>query len=171
MSRVRNDKPSKGKVEILRQEEAKRIQEEQRNGNHIPEEESRTRERTEGMRANRNEWAPSDSFANDIIIDSGNWYRPLRTSTGAIVSLHPDKLRIGKLSEQKLLQSPRFNGKVLRCPGRFYVIDSETKEEVSVYPHIRVLAYFLRYKLTKYISSSSVKLSVITSFLIYLSCF
>lgn len=93
-------------------------------------------------------------------------YTPLLTASGDIVTLPSEKLKIGPLSEQKIKDAPRFNGKVLRCPGNYYVIVEETGAKRSVYPHIRMLAYFLRFKLTKCLDSYNVKLSV--SF--YINC-
>jgi len=183
MKRASKKRTKGGKVDAMRKDEANRVLDEEvkrddeesasqheKNDDMINGEveatcahennEYRSREAVEGKMEPRNQWAPSDVVKFDIRKDEGILYHPLRTSTGAIVSMSRDKLRIGKRSEQKLKNSPRFNGKVVRCPGHYYVLDSETKDEVPVYPHIMMIAYFLRYKLTKCLDSSNVKLSV-----------
>jgi len=175
MNRVNKTKSKGGKVENMRLEEAKRILDEDTNRNRDNQQEDNHLQNRQEKAANRQTiaqantaankdqqkcWASSDVSAVDIRRDHGIVYNPLRNSKGAIVTLHPDKLRIGKRSENKLKISPRFNGKVLRCPGHYYVIDAETNDERSVYPHIRLLAYFLRYKLTKSLDSVNLKLGV-----------
>jgi len=183
MSRANKKRTKGGKVDAMRQDEANQVLEEEEkrddeqsasqreknddmiNGEDVAtgapkDNEYRSQEAANGKKEPSNQWAPSEVIKFDIRRDEGILYHPLRTSTGAIVSMSRDKLRIGKRSEQKLKNSPRFNGKVVRCPGNYYVLDSETKHEVPVYPHIMMIAYFLRYKMTKCLDSSNVKLSV-----------
>lgn len=169
MNRVSKRRTKAGNVDAMRQEEAEEVEEKRDEDLACQREDSLLINR-EDKAANPNvdraeeiikpKWAPHDVIKSDIRKDEGILYHPLRNSTGVIVSMHPDKLRIGKLSEQKLLKSPRFNGKVLRCPGRYYVLDSETKHEISVYPHIKLIAYYFRFKLTKFLNSANVKLNV-----------
>jgi len=161
----------------MRQEEAKRVLEAPAKRNRDDDEDSglqdeKAQGNTTDITAKCNQWSPSDVNEIDIRKVHGNLYHPLLTPTGDVVSMHPETLQIGNRSEQKLRNFPRFNGKVLRCPGYYYVLDSETKAEVSVYPHIRMLGYFLLYKLTRYLDSTNVKLSVnvliITCFIMFL---
>lgn len=84
----------------------------------------------------------------------------LNEDGNCVAKIHPDVLRIGELSAQKLVNSPRFNGKIVKIPGNYYVIDGATNKMESVSRHIHILASLFRYKLSKVISSTNVTLAV-----------
>jgi len=86
--------------------------------------------------------------------------KPLLNSEGNILSLHPDALRIGETTAQKIMEGPRFKGKFLKIPGYYYVVNSQTKEKEDVTTHIRLLANLLRYKMSKWMSSANITLQV-----------
>jgi len=74
--------------------------------------------------------------------------------------LPPDVLRIGQATAMKIIKGPRFSGKTLKIPGYYCVFNSQTEEKENVTPHLKLLANFLRYKMSKMISSESINLQV-----------
>jgi hypothetical protein len=73
-----------------------------------------------------------------------------------IVCLSPDALRIGEATAQKIMEGPRFKGKILKIPGHYYVTT-----------HLELLAHLLRYKMSKMIASGNITLQVIFTLYIY----
>jgi len=86
--------------------------------------------------------------------------KPLLTGDMEYVRLSPDALRIGEASAKKIVNSPRFKGKVLKIPGHYYVVNSVTNEKEDVTPHLQLLANLLRYKMSKFLTSGNVTLEV-----------
>ena len=79
-----------------------------------------------------------------------------------IVELHPDDLIIGKTSMDILDSLPHFNGIHLRIPN-YYVLNSVTKAQTSVTPHVRAIAVLISSILARRMMSSNIVLQVSTS--------
>ena len=86
--------------------------------------------------------------------------KPLLNGDGDILSLSPNALRIGEATAHKIIDGPRYKGKILKLPGHYYVINSDTQEKENVTPHLRLLANLLRYKMSKIIRSDNITLEV-----------
>jgi hypothetical protein len=65
------------------------------------------------------------------------------------------------------MEGPRFKGKILKIPGHYYVLNSQTKEKAYVTTHLELLAHLLRYKMSKMIASGNITLQVIFTLYIY----
>ena len=78
------------------------------------------------------------------------------------MELHPDDLIIGKTSMDILDSLPHFNGIHLRIPN-YYVLNSVTKAQTSVTPHVRAIAVLISSILARRMMSSNIVLQVSTS--------
>ena len=77
----------------------------------------------------------------------------------AMVELHPDDLIIGKTSIDIIDSLSHFNGIHLRIPS-YYVVNSVTKAQASVTPHVRAIAVLISSVLARRMMSSNIVLQV-----------